>query len=104
MQILFYISLFAGILLYVTKLISFYAFMSPFPRAMAWLKGSPFRLAFIDVVFGFLGMHVISIAAGSVSAMFIMIVFGTCSILYLTFMTGVIKYKQRKLNLARSTV
>lgn len=96
MLILFYISVFAGIMLYVTKLISFYAILSPFPRFKKWMIANPFRLAIIDLVFGFLGMHVISIAAGSVSAMMIMIVFGTCSVIYLSGMSLKIKYYQRK--------
>jgi hypothetical protein len=96
MLILFYIAVFAGIMLYVTKLISFYAMLSPFPRFKKWMIASPFRLAVIDLVFGYLGMHVISIAAGSVSAMMIMIVFGTCSIIYLSLMSLKIKWIQRK--------
>lgn len=96
MEILAWISLFAGIMLYVTKLISFYALLSPFPKFKKWMVAKPVRLAIIDIIFGLLGMHVISIASGSVTAMFIMIVFGTCSIMYLSMMTLKIKWKERR--------
>jgi hypothetical protein len=97
MQVLLYISIFAGVMLYITKLISYYALMAPFPRLSKYIQSSPFRLALLDLIFGFMGLHVISLAAGSVTAMFIMIVFGTCSIIYLCIMTAKIKWNQRKL-------
>jgi hypothetical protein len=96
MLILLYVSIFAGIVLYVTKLVSFYSFLSPFPRFKTWMLASPFRLAIVDLFFAYLGMHVISLAAGSVTAMMIMISFGACSITYLSVMTVIIKLKQRK--------
>ena len=99
-MILVYVAIAGGIMLYLTKLVSFYAILSSFPRVKNYLKASPFRLAMVDLLFGFMGMHVISIAAGSVSAMFIMIVFGTCSIVYLSIMSAGIKLKQRKARLA----
>jgi TM2 domain-containing membrane protein YozV len=86
MELLMYISVGAGVLLYVTKLISFYAIMSPFPRFKKWLVAKPVRLAIIDLLFGIMGMHVISLAGGTMASMFIMIVFGACSIIYLCIM------------------
>lgn len=87
----------AGVFLYITKLISFYAFLSPFPKFKKWMTAKPVRLAVIDLIFGLLGMHVVSIASGSVTAMMIMIVFGTCSIIYLSIMSLSIKWKERKI-------
>ena len=96
MLILFYVAVFAGIMLYIAKLISFYALLSPFPRFKRWLKEKPVRLAIVDVIFGIVGMHIVSIAAGSVSAMLIMIVFSTCSIIYLTIIYAAESFKNRK--------
>lgn len=96
MLILFYVAVFAGIMLYVAKLVSFYALLSPFPKFKIWLKAKPVRLAVVDVLFGIMGMHIVSIAAGSVSAMFIMIVFSTCSILYLSIIHSISLFQNRK--------
>lgn len=96
MLILFYVAVFAGIMLYVAKLISFYALLSPFPGFKKWLKAKPVRLAVVDVIFGLMGMHVVSLAAGSVTAMFIMIVFSTCSILYLSIVYALVAFQNRK--------
>jgi hypothetical protein len=96
MLILFYVAVFAGIMLYVAKLVSFYALLSPFPKFKKWLKAKPVRLAVIDIIFGIMGMHIVSLAAGSVSAMFIMIVFSACSILYLTIIYTITTFQNRK--------
>ena len=96
MLILFYVAVFAGIMLYIAKLVSFYALLSPFPKFKHWLKAKPVRLAIVDVLFGIMGMHIVSLAAGSVSAMFIMIVFSTCSIIYLSIIYSVSLFQNRK--------
>lgn len=91
---IFYIALFAGTMLYIAKLISFYALMSPFPGVVKWLKAKPVRLAILDILFGFAAMNVITIAGGSVTAMLILIVFSTWSIVYLCCVYAWVKYKR----------
>lgn len=83
MELLVIVGFAAGGLLYLTKLISYYLLFSPFPRIKKWINATPARLGVSDLIFGYLGMHVIMISGGGQMAMLSMISFSLFSITYI---------------------
>lgn len=81
MQVIAIIAICAGAFLYLCKWASF-ALLCP-----RWIKtrihGKPMLLGFLDLFFGYLAMHVISMAGGAVMAMLTLISFSVCSMVYI---------------------
>ena len=100
MQTIFLVAVIGGVVLYLSKLVSFYALLSPFPGFKRWIVAKPVRLAVLDLLFGFMGLHVVAIAAGSVTAMMIMITFGACSIIYLTVMSIWVRCRESRVTIS----
>lgn len=83
MQIMLIVGAVIGTLLYLTKLGLFVLVTKPFPGLRRWIHRHALAQAVLDTIFGFLGMHVVSLSGGSLTAMISMVVFGAWSMLYI---------------------
>jgi MFS family permease len=80
MLVFIWIGMLAGLALYITKWASF-SLLCP-KRIKHWIHQRPIAMGILDIVFGFAGMHIVSIAGG-VIAMMTMIFFSVYSMIYI---------------------
>ena len=96
MELLLYIAVASGAALYAGKLYIMSVALRPAPRFKAWIHRTPLALVAMDVLFGFMGMHVVMLGGGSVMSMITMISFGVCSALYILYCSTVTSWKAKR--------
>jgi len=87
-----WIGMVMGIVYFVAKLGLFWLVTSKSIRK--WIHRHTIVQAALDTVFAYLGMHVFSLAGGSVISMIAMITFAACSMLYIFMFIGVHKVEE----------
>lgn len=109
MEVQLYIGMVMGSLYFITKLGLFWLITKPMPSVRRWIHRTALAQAVLDCVFGYLGMHVFTLAGGSILSMIAMITFAVCSMTYI--FTHVVTHKIRRMfdgyrkpNIQRSNV